>query len=108
MELLKLCQFASNTNFKGQLATIKLQNKQGLATYIQDKYGIEITVHSIFDIQIKRIHAYKRQILNALHIMHLYNVIKENPSFDIVPRTFIFSWQSCTKLSYCQTNGQIN
>ncbi len=89
-ELLRLGQFAGDAAFKGQLAEIKLQNKQRLAKYIQEKNGILINVHSIFDVQIKRIHAYKRQILNALHIMHLYNLLKENPSFDIVPRTFIF------------------
>lgn len=91
MELLGLCQFATDHNFKGQLAEIKLQNKQRLGKYIQEKNGISINVHSIFDVQIKRIHAYKRQILNALHIMHLYNLLKENPSFDMIPRTFIFA-----------------
>lgn len=53
-----------------------------------------VNVHSIFDVQIKRIHAYKRQILNALHIMHLYNQLKENPNFDMIPRTFIFAGKS--------------
>ncbi len=91
MELLGLCQFATDATFKGKLAEIKLENKQGLAKYIQDKARIAINVHSIFDVQIKRIHAYKRQILNALHIMHLYNELRENPSFDIMPRTFIFA-----------------
>jgi len=91
VELLGLCQLGTDTAFKGQLAEIKLQNKQRLATYIQEKYDIRINVHSIFDVQIKRIHAYKRQILNALHIMHLYNQLKENPHFDIIPRTFIFA-----------------
>ena len=91
IELLGLCQFTTDTAFKMQLAEIKLQNKQKLATYIQEKYKIAVNVHSIFDVQIKRIHAYKRQILNALHIMHLYNQIKENPHFDIIPRTFIFA-----------------
>jgi len=91
MELLGLCQFATDNAFKGQLAEIKLQNKQRLAKYIQEKHGIVVNVHSIFDVQIKRIHAYKRQILNALHIMHLYNQLKENPHFDIIPRTFIFA-----------------
>ncbi|WP_378951700.1 glycogen/starch/alpha-glucan phosphorylase [Pelosinus sp. sgz500959] len=91
IELLGLCQVETNTVFKGQLAEIKLQNKQRLANYIHEKNRIAINVHSIFDVQIKRIHAYKRQILNVLHIMHLYNLLKENPSFDIIPRTFIFA-----------------
>lgn len=91
IELLGLRQFATDTAFKGQLAEIKLQNKQRLAKYIHEKHGIIVNVHSIFDVQIKRIHAYKRQILNALHIMHLYNQLKENPHYDIIPRTFIFA-----------------
>jgi len=91
IELLGLCRFATDPAFKGQLAEIKLQNKLRLAKYIQEKHGIMVNVHSIFDVQIKRIHAYKRQILNALHIMHLYNQLKENPNFDMIPRTFIFA-----------------
>ena len=91
VELVGLCQFATDTAFKGQLAEIKLENKQRLAKVIQEKHGILVNVHSIFDVQIKRIHAYKRQILNALHIMHLYNQLKENPHFDMIPRTFIFA-----------------
>ena len=91
IELLGLCKFAADPAFKGQLAEIKLQNKLRLAKFIQEKHGIAVNVHSIFDVQIKRIHAYKRQILNALHIMHLYNQLKENPNFDMIPRTFIFA-----------------
>jgi len=91
VELLGLCPLATDTAFKMQLAEIKLQNKQKLAKFIQEQYKILVNVHSIFDVQIKRIHAYKRQILNALHIMHLYNQLKENPHFDILPRTFIFA-----------------
>ena len=90
-ELIGLHPFAEDAAFKGQLAEIKLYNKQKLAKYIEEKHGIIINVHSIFDVQIKRIHAYKRQILNALHIMHLYNLLKENPNFDMIPRTFIFA-----------------
>lgn len=90
-ELLVLGRFAEDTAFKEQLAKIKLQNKQNLAKIIQSTYGIKLSPLSIFDVQIKRIHAYKRQILNLLHIMHLYNELKENPNMDIVPRTFIFA-----------------
>lgn len=91
IELLELCQFANDSGFRGELAEIKLSNKQKLANYIQEKYEVVVNPHSIFDVQIKRIHAYKRQILNALHIMHLYNQLKENPNFDMIPRTFIFA-----------------
>ena len=90
-KLLELNQYSTDIAFKGQLAEIKLKNKQRLASYIQEKNGIIINAHSIFDVQVKRIHSYKRQILNALHIMHLYNQLKEDPYFDIIPRTFIFA-----------------
>ncbi len=74
-----------------QLDAIKKANKQELASWIQGKYGIEINPNSIFDIQVKRIHAYKRQLMNALHILELYHKLRENPEMDIVPRTFIFA-----------------
>jgi starch phosphorylase len=90
-ELLSLRRFSQDTAFKEQLADIKLKNKQKLTSYIYHNYGITVNVHSIFDVHIKRIHAYKRQILNVLHIMHLYNELKDNPNFDMVPRTFIFA-----------------
>jgi starch phosphorylase len=90
-ELLLLRKFAKDTAFKEQLAAIKLANKQKLAQHIYSNYDISINIHSIFDVQIKRIHAYKRQILNVLHIMHIYNELKENPNLDIMPRTFIFA-----------------
>lgn len=90
-ELVGLYPLAADIAFRGQLAEIKLHNKQRLAKYIEEKHGITINAHSIFDVQIKRIHAYKRQILNALHIMHLYNLLKENPNIDMIPRTFIFA-----------------
>jgi starch phosphorylase len=57
---------------------------------VKSKYGIDIDPNSIFDVQVKRLHAYKRQILNVLHIMHLYNKLKENPNLDMVPKTFFF------------------
>ncbi len=91
IELLNLYEFADDQVFKGRLAEIKLQNKQKLVEYIKEKNGVIVNAHSIFDVQIKRIHAYKRQILNALHIMHLYNQLKKNPNFDMIPRTFIFA-----------------
>lgn len=74
-----------------KLENIKLNNKRKLVKYIKDNNDIEIDENSIFDVQIKRIHAYKRQLLNILHIMYLYNELMENINMDIVPRTFIFS-----------------
>ena len=73
-----------------KLGTIKNNNKLKLAEYIYDNNGIAVDTNSIFDVQVKRIHAYKRQTLNCLRIMDLYNEILENPDKDIVPRTFIF------------------
>ena len=73
-----------------EFMNIKYQNKLRLAAYIKEHNGIEVDPHSIFDVQIKRLHEYKRQLLNILHVMHLYSELKENPSFDMYPRTFIF------------------
>lgn len=69
---------------------IKGANKQRLAKMIEDYHGIKLDVDSIFDVQIKRLHGYKRQLLNALHILHLYNELLEDPDLPMVPRTFIF------------------
>ena len=69
---------------------IKYQNKLRLAKYIKEHNGIDIDPRSIFDVQVKRLHEYKRQLLNILHVMYLYNQLKDNPNMDMVPRTFIF------------------
>lgn len=90
-ELLLLHNFAADAAFKEQLAAIRLVNKEKLAQHIHRNYDISVNVDSIFDVQIKRIHTYKRQLLNVLHIMHIYNELKENPNLDITPRTFIFA-----------------
>ena len=73
-----------------ELNAIKYRRKKDLADYILRTEGIEVDPDSIFDIQIKRLHEYKRQLLNALHILYLYNQLKKNPGMDMVPRTFIF------------------
>ena len=69
---------------------IKYQNKLRLAKYIKEHNGIDVDPRSIFDVQVKRLHEYKRQLMNILHVMYLYNQLKDNPNMDIVPRTFIF------------------
>jgi starch phosphorylase len=82
--------FAEDATFKKKFAAIKLENKQRLADYIFETQGIHVNQNSMFDIQIKRIHEYKRQLMAALHVITLYNRIKENPDLAIVPRTVIF------------------
>lgn len=73
-----------------EFMNIKYQNKVRLAKYIKEHNGIEVDPRSIFDVQVKRLHEYKRQLLNILHVMYLYNELKKNPSMDFYPRTFIF------------------
>lgn len=90
-DLAQLVQYAGDAAFQEKMASIKSTNKILLANHIKDKYGILVDSSSIFDVHIKRIHAYKRQILNVFHIMDIYNRLKENPNLDIVPRTFIFA-----------------
>ncbi len=89
-DLSNLKKHLDDPGFQERLYEIKRENKKELATLIRDVQGIKVDVDSIFDVQIKRLHAYKRQILNALHIMYLYNRLRENPDWDMVPRTFIF------------------
>lgn len=89
-EMVGILKYSEDASFQERAAQIKLNNKQKLATYIEQKYNVKVNTNSIFDVQVKRLHAYKRQFLNVLHIMHLYHQIKEMPSLDIVPRTFIF------------------
>ena len=73
-----------------EFMNIKYQNKVRLAKYIKEHNGIEVDPRSIFDVQVKRLHEYKRQLLNILHVMYLYNQLKKNPGMDFYPRTFIF------------------
>ena len=90
-DLSQLLRYNQDSGFQDGLAAIKLGKKEALAQYISSKYQLTLNVNSIFDIQIKRIHSYKRQILNVLHIMDLYNRLKANPDLAITPRTFIFA-----------------
>ena len=85
------CDFSNNSRVLERLHEIKYENKVKLANLIKKNQGINIDVNSIFDVQVKRIHAYKRQTLNALRIIDLYNQLLDNPNLDIVPRTFIFA-----------------
>ena len=89
-KLEKLEVYVDDKKYQQEFMNIKYQNKVRLAEYIKEHNGVEVDPRSIFDIQVKRLHEYKRQLLNILHVMHLYNELKENPDMDIVPRTFIF------------------
>ena len=89
-KLKELESYINDKNVLDKIGKIKYHNKERLAKFIKEKYNIDINPNSIFDVQIKRLHAYKRQLLNALHILHLYHELLENPNFDMEPRTFIF------------------
>ena len=82
--------YASDKKAQAEFMNIKYQNKVRLAKYIKEHNGIDVDPRSIFDVQVKRLHEYKRQLLNILHIMYLYNEIKEHPEKEFYPRTFIF------------------
>ena len=89
-ELQVLNNYADDKELLDKLGEIKRHNKQRLADYIKAHNGIEVNMDSIFDVQVKRLHEYKRQMLNILHIISLYHKLKDNPDMDFVPRTFIF------------------
>ncbi|MDE6956535.1 MAG: glycogen/starch/alpha-glucan phosphorylase [Lachnospiraceae bacterium] len=86
----KLKPLADNKKATKEFMEIKYKNKVRLAKYIKEHNGVEIDPNSIFDVQVKRLHEYKRQLLNILHVMYLYNQIKEHPEMSFYPRTFIF------------------
>lgn len=90
-QLSKLRTYADDEEFRWLFAEIKYRNKIKLAAYIKEHHGIAVDVHSIFDVQAKRLHEYKRQLLNALHILYLYNRLISDPDRPFTPRTFIFA-----------------
>ena len=89
-DLNKLKSYSDDASFKEKYAEIKLHNKIKLANHLHSRYDITINPYSIYDVQVKRLHEYKRQLMNVLHIMMLYNDIKAHPNGNYVPRTFIF------------------
>lgn len=95
-QLIKLEAFADDSGWQHELTKVKRSRKEILAKYIKDNYRVAVATDSIFDIQIKRIHLYKRQLLNILHVLHLYYQLKENPSMQITPRTYLFGGKAAS------------
>lgn len=89
-QLKKLAVYADDEKAFQEFMNIKFKNKERLAKYILEHNGVEVDPHSIFDVQVKRLHEYKRQLLNILHVIYLYNQIKMHPEMEFYPRTFIF------------------
>ncbi len=101
-EIGKLRAFADDENSLKELLSIKKKNKVDFAKFVKKQYGLEIDPDSIFDVQIKRLHAYKRQLLNVFHIMYLYQQIKENPSIVLTPHTYIFGAKAAPSYAYAK------
>ena len=89
-QISKLKMYVDDPKAQHEFMNIKYQNKIRLARYIREHNGIDVDPRSIFDVQVKRLHEYKRQLMNILHVMYLYNQIKDHPEMDFYPRTFIF------------------
>lgn len=101
-EIGKFDKFANDEKVQAKVADIKHENKVKLAKYIKDKMDIDIDVNSIFDVQIKRLHAYKRQLMNLFHIMYLYQRLSNDPSYTMYPRTFIFGAKAAPSYAYAK------
>lgn len=89
-QMSKLKVFVDDERAQQEFRSIKFKNKVRLARYIKDHNGIDVDPNSIFDVQVKRLHEYKRQLLNILHVMYEYNRIKEHPELQVIPKTYIF------------------
>lgn len=98
----KLLEFVDDENTQNEFLNVKKRRKEILAKFIFEKTGIKVDVNSIFDTQAKRLHAYKRQLLNVLHIIMLYQEIVSNPEFEITPRTFIFAAKAAPSYSFAK------
>lgn len=101
-QLKQFAQFKDDKKILKSLNDIKLNNKKRLAAYIKEHNDIDVDVNSIFDVQIKRLHAYKRQLLNIFHVMYLYQRMKADPSFRIHPHTFIFGAKAAPSYHYAK------
>ena len=106
-KLLALEPFGEDKAFREQLVAVKQKRKELLAEYLHKERNITLNPHSIFDIQIKRMHMYKRQLLNILHVYHLYRQLLENPNLDMVPRTFIFGGKAAASYGEAKITIQL-
>jgi starch phosphorylase len=97
-ELNKLEEFAYDSQFQEQWEQIKLENKHDQLNYIYQKTGVKLNPDSLFDVHVKRIHEYKRQHLNILHIITLFNRIKKHSSIEVTPQNICIRRESCTRL----------
>ncbi|MBM6618046.1 glycogen/starch/alpha-glucan phosphorylase [Bacillus suaedaesalsae] len=102
MELRMLEAYADDSSFHHSFQAVKKKRKEILAHRIKQQTGIVVDLDSIFDVQVKRLHAYKRQLLNVFHIMYLYNRLKEDSDFEMVPRTFIFGAKASPGYHYAK------
>ena len=101
-DLTKLMNYVDNEDLKSRYYEIKLENKVKLAEYVEEHNHIELNINSIFDVQIKRLHAYKRQLLNVFHIIYLYFKLKTDPNFKMYPHTFIFGAKAAPSYAYAK------
>jgi len=101
-ELEKLIAFQDDANLQTELANIKLENKKKLSAFLKGHQNVELNVQTIFDFQIKRLHAYKRQLMNVFHIMYLYQKMKQDQSYRITPRTFLFGAKAAPSYFYAK------
>ena len=101
-EIVKFKAFADDPETQKAVMSVKAKNKKAFAKYVEEHYGFSIDPNSIFDVQIKRLHAYKRQLLNIFHIISLYHKIKEDPSFTMTPHTYIFGAKAAPSYTYAK------
>ncbi len=98
----KLLAFQDDANLQTELANIKLDNKKKLAAFLRMHQHVDLNIQTIFDVQIKRLHAYKRQLMNVFHIMYLYQKMKQDKSYRIAPRTFLFGAKAAPSYFYAK------
>ncbi len=101
-DLIKFNDYASDETTKKEVMAIKLENKKEFAAFAKKTYGIELDPNSIFDSQIKRLHAYKRQIMNVFRLMYLYQKIQNDPNFKMIPHTYIFGAKAAPSYEYAK------